>query len=124
MKNAKKVLIVEDDTWLAEHETSVLRQAGFTVEGAPHAMTAIEQVDHFKPDVIVLDVLLGGSTGFALLHELQSYSDTHRIPVVLCTNLAEQFDTKQLALYGVKRIVDKTTMHPSDIVAAVKAVLA
>jgi DNA-binding response OmpR family regulator len=123
MSNAKKILIVEDDTWLSEHEASVLRQAGFTVEVAPHAMAAIEYVDHNRPNAIVLDVLLGGSTGFALLHELQSYSDTHQIPVVLCTNLAEQFDAKQLALYGVKRIVDKTTMHPSDIVAAIKAVL-
>ena len=59
---------------------------------------------------------------FALLHELQSYDDTHQIPIVLCTNLADQFDKKQLEVYGVKRIVDKTTMHPSDIVAAVKAV--
>ncbi len=120
----KKVLVVEDDAWLGELEGSVLEAAGYEVQIAPHALAAIDLVDQYKPDVILLDVLLGGSTAFALLHELQSYDDTHQIPVVLCTNLAEQFDKKQLEAYGIKRLVDKTTMHPSDIVAAVKAVVA
>lgn len=117
-----KIILVEDDVWLSELEASVLRAEGYTVLTAPHAMAAIELIDSEKPDVIIADVLLGGSTAFALLHELQSYHDTHTIPVVLCTNLADQFDTKLLASYGVRRIVDKTTMHPSDIVAAVKVV--
>ena len=118
-----RVLLVEDDTWLAELEASVLKKAGYKVEITPHALAAIELIDRFQPNIIILDVLLGGSTAFALLHELQSYDDTKKIPVVLCTNLAEQFDKKQLEMYGVKRVIDKTTMHPSDIVAAVKAVL-
>lgn len=119
----QKVLVVEDDTWLGELEASVLEKAGYDVMVAPHALAAIDLVDSFKPAAMVLDVLLAGTTSFALLHELQTYDDTRKIPVVLCTNLAEQFDKKQLEYYGVRRIVDKTTMHPSDIVAAVKAVL-
>lgn len=117
-----KVLVIEDDVWLAELEASVLTKAGYEVAMAHHAPAAIELVDSFKPDVIVLDVLLAGSTAFALLHELQSYDDTMAVPVVLCTNLADQFSKEQLAGYGIKRVVDKTTMHPSDIVVAVKAV--
>lgn len=116
------VLVVEDDAWLLELEVSVLEAAGYTVVAAPHALAAIEAIDRVHPDVIVVDVLLAGSTVFALLHELQSYDDTQRIPVIMCTNLAEQFDAKQLEAYGVKRLIDKSTMHPSDIVAAVKAV--
>lgn len=119
-----KVLLVEDDIWLAELEAGVLEKAGFEVSVANHAPAAIELVDSFKPQVIVLDVLLAGSTAFALLHELQSYDDTNRVPVVLCTNLAEQFDQKRLDAYGVKRVIDKSVMHPSDIVTAVKAVTA
>ncbi len=118
-----RVLLVEDDTWLAETEASVLQQAGFEVVVAPHALDAVEHVNQQAPDVIVLDVLLAGSTAFALLNELQSYGDTNKIPVVLCTNLAEQINSSQLKEYGVKRVVDKTTMHPEDIVAAVRAVL-
>lgn len=118
-----KVLLVEDDVWLAEVEASVLAGAGYEVQLAPHAPAAIELVDSFRPDVIVLDVLLAGSTAFALLHELQSYSDTGDLPIVLCTNIADQFDAAKLKEYGVKKVVDKTTMHPDDLAAAVRSVV-
>jgi len=118
-----KILLVEDDAWLAELEAGVLASAGYEVQVAPHAPAAIELVDSFSPDVIVLDVLLAGSTAFALLNELQSYSDTGIVPVILCTNIADQFDAVKMKEYGVKRVVDKTTMHPDDLVAAVRSVL-
>lgn len=118
------VLLVEDDAWLAEMEAQVLTAEGYQVAVAPHALAAIDAIDTMTPDIIILDVLLAGSTAFALLNELQSHDDTKGIPVVLCTNLAEQFDTNTLAEYGVKRVVNKTTMHPSDLVVAIKAVLA
>ena len=117
------VLLVEDDAWLAEMEASVLTKAGYNVRIAPHAMAAIDEIDEYAPDVIILDVLLAGSTAFSLLNELQSYKDTSQVPIILCTNLAEQFDSAQLKSYGVKRVVDKTTMHPDDLVVAVRAVL-
>lgn len=119
-----KVLLVEDDVWLAELEASVLSKEGYEVQVAHHAPAAIELVDVFKPDVMILDVLLAGSTSFALLHELQTYQDTKHTPIILCTNLADQFTKEQLEQYGVQRVVNKTTMHPSDLVVAVKAVLA
>jgi DNA-binding response OmpR family regulator len=118
-----KVLLVEDDIWLADLEADVIADAGFEVKIALNAPAAIDRVDSFLPDVIVLDVLLAGSTAFALLNELQSYSDTGIVPVILCTNLADQFDAAKLKEYGVKRVVDKTTMQVDDLVAAIRSVL-
>ena len=117
-----RVLLVEDDAWLAEVEASIISDAGYEVLIAPHAPAAIDLVDSFHPEVIVLDVLLAGSTAFALLNELQYYSDTGMVPVILCTNIADQFDAKKLKEYGVMKVVDKTTMHPSDIIAAIRSV--
>jgi DNA-binding response OmpR family regulator len=118
-----KILLVEDDAWLAEMEAGVLKKAEYEVVIAPHALAAIDLVDSFVPDIIILDVLLAGSTAFAFLNELQSHADTKDIPIVLCTNLAEQFNDARLDEYGVKRVVNKSTMHPQDLVVAVKAVL-
>lgn len=123
MSAPTRVLLVEDDPWLAELEASILSDAGYTVTMSPHAPSAIEAVDRVRPDVIILDVLLTGSTAFALLHELQSYGDTETLPVILCTNIAENFKQEELAKYGVRRVIDKTTMHPDDLVAAVRSVL-
>lgn len=117
------ILLIEDDAWLAELEAGILERAGYEVTIAPHAPVAMQLVDQRKPDGIVADVLLAGSTVFALLHELQSYSDTGVIPVVLCTNLAEQFSVDDMSGYGIRRIVDKATMDPAELVAAVKAVI-
>ena len=123
MKKVTTILLVEDDPWLAELEAKTLQDAGYKVSLSPHAPSAIAAIDEVHPDIIVLDVLLTGSTAFALLHELQSYGDTGEIPVILCTNMAESLHLEDLQRYGVRRIVDKTTMHPDDLVAAVKAVL-
>jgi len=117
------VLIVEDDAWLAEQQIRILEKNGYNAVSSPHAIAAIEAVDDEHPDVIILDVLLTGSTGFALLHELQSHTDIAGIPIILCTNLASDMKLDDLKPYGVKRILDKTTMEPSDVVAAVRSVL-
>lgn len=117
------VLIVEDDEWLAEQHQRVLNMAGYKTTIALHAIAAIQAIDDVHPDVIILDVLLTGNTAFALLHELQSYGDTGSIPIILCTNLASELSIDNLKPYGVRRILDKTTMAPDDLVAAVRNVL-
>jgi CheY-like chemotaxis protein len=118
-----QVLLVEDDPWLAELEADVLTQAGYQVTLSPHAPSAIARIDENQPDIIILDVLLTGSTAFALLHELQSYGDTKSVPVILCTNMADSLRLEDLTRYGVHRIIDKTTMHPNDLPAAIRGIL-
>lgn len=122
-KISPKILLVEDDPWLAELEAQILVEAGYEVTHAPHAPSAMVKIDDIEPDVMILDVLLTGSTAFALLHELQTYHDTSELPIILCTNMADSLDIDKLRPYGVRRIIDKTTMQPSDIVAAVRSVL-
>ena len=121
--SVKSVLIVEDDKWLAEQHARVLTLAGYKTTIALHAIAAIQLIDEINPDAIILDVLLTGSTAFALLHELQSYGDTGNIPIILCTNLASELSIDNLGPYGVKRIIDKTTMLPDDLISALRNVL-
>ena len=120
-----KVLLIEDDAWLAELQMGVLAGEGYEVSHVKNALDAMARIEAGQlPDVMVLDVLLTGSTAFALLHELRSYPDTEAIPIILCTTIAEHFSSSALKEYGVRRIVDKTTMHPRDVVVAIKAVTA
>ena len=119
----QRVVVVEDDEWLAEHYLRVLRRAGYETYHAAHALGAIDIIDSVKPHAILLDVLLTGTTALALLHELRSHDDLSDIPIVLATNLADQIAIDDVASYGVKRLLDKATMHPDDIVAALRGVL-
>lgn len=117
------VLIVEDEPWLAQQFVRSLDTAGFTNRVTTNGLVAMDLIDELHPRVLIVDMLLTGGTVLPLLHELQSYTDTGSIPVVLCTNLAAELSGVDLQYYGVRRIIDKTTMHPDDIVAAVRYVL-
>lgn len=121
--NLRSILVVEDDEWLAEQFARILRKENYKVTVSLHALSAMDMIDKVHPDLIVLDVLLTGSTAFALMHELQTYNDTSKIPIIICSNLASELAIDNLKPYGVKRLLDKATMKPSDLVAAVKSVL-
>lgn len=117
------VLIVEDDDWLAEQYGRVLAEAGYMVEFAPHALAAMDAIDTVRPDVILLDLLLAGPNAFTLLHELQSHNDLASIPVIMCTNSADQIVDEDVRVYGVRHVFDKSTVRPDEIIAAIKKVL-
>lgn len=117
----KKVVVVEDDLWLASQYKRLLKKAGCEAWSIPHALGAIDLIDEHTPDVIILDLMLVGTTAFTLLHELQSHHDLAQTPVVLVSNASESVELADVKPYGVIRILDKTTMQPDDIVAAVKA---
>jgi len=123
MSDIKSILIVEDDKWLAEQYARVLSTAGYKTIVRLNAIDAMHAIDDKLPDAIILDVLLTGSTAFTLLHELQSYSDTGLIPIILCTSLAGDLSINDLGSYGVKQIIDKTTMIPDDLTTALRRIL-
>lgn len=120
---APRIMIIEDDPWFAQAQAARLTAAGYTPIVTPHAIAAIKHIDDKPPHLIIADVLLPGGTVFSLLHELQSYSDTGGIPVIVCSNSVEQYQPRSLRPYGVVAVIDKATMHPDDIVTAVSKVL-
>lgn len=118
------VLIIDDEAWQRGIYERLLTKAGYRCRQATHPAEAIALVEQATPSVIVLDALLEGNTAFVLLNELQSDATLAAIPIVLSTNIAADLSLRDMAPYGVRRIIDKTTAHPADIVTAVKAVLA
>jgi DNA-binding response OmpR family regulator len=117
------VLIVEDDVWLAEQFIRSLEMEGVDAAVVHDAFAALDAIDVRRPDAIILDVLLGGPNAFTLLHEMRSHSDLARLPVILCTNSAANLAKEDVAVYGVVKVLDKATMKPGDIAAAVRRAL-
>ena len=77
-----------------------------------NAYEAMEGLVDGVPELIFLDILLDGVDGFTFLHEIMSYEDTAKIPVVLVTSLAVKGD---LSTYGVVGVLNKETMTPKEI---------
>ncbi len=123
MTKPAMILIVEDDVWTAEQHIRTLEAAGFKASYVTSALEAMEQIDTHPPRLIVLDFLLTGQNAFTLLHELRSHTDLAGIPIILCTNSADALAEEDVAVYGVRRVLDKAAMQPDDLVAAVKKAL-
>lgn len=124
MSTKASVLVIDDDQWLSSQFQRILTRAGFIVHVAHNALEGIAAIDTYKPQVIVLDIFMPGPNGIVLLHEIRSHSDLAQTPIVVCSNSASDVPHGDLSAYGVRTILDKTTMQPDDIVAAVKRVLA
>lgn len=122
MSDNKSVMVIESEPWLGDHYQRQLESQGFSVMRASHAYAAIDLVDENPPSAIVMSLLLDGPGALNLLHELQSYTDTADIPVIVCSSMTD-LDIDELRPYGVRQIINSTVMQPHDIVATVRSVL-
>lgn len=90
------VLLVEDSLTETEVLTRYLRQAGLTVVSVKSGEEAQLKIQSQTPDLVILDVILPGQSGFELCRELKTNSRTQKIPVVICSTK----DTKADKLWG------------------------
>ena len=90
-KTKKKILIVEDDTDVREILSRALRQAGYEVQEAEHALGAICAMVRAGADLVLTDIRMPIMDGLGLVRELKAHEDTRRVPVVAMTG----FDTPE-----------------------------
>lgn len=117
--------ILEDDPIFARLFSKSLRRAfpDSTVSTFGNAIDAINALPDgcTPPSVIILDVLLTGPDGFTFLNEIASYSDLSFVPIIIVSSL--NFPMQTLESYNVKKILNKATMTPQDLPAAISEIL-
>lgn len=121
MKNQQTtpyILLIEDDRWLAESYQAVLSES-MPVVILPSLQASIEAIDSRQPSLIVADVMLDDGLVVDLLHELQSYSDTSDIPIIICSSLSSRLLLEDLRPYGVVKLLDKASVTPGSLRQAV-----
>jgi len=82
---SRKVLLVDDEDQLRRVMKDLLEREGYTVAEARDGVQALDQVDKFGPDVVVLDLNLPGLDGYGVLSHLRSRQATADIPVIVLT---------------------------------------
>ena len=85
-----KILILETDRVLAGNLRQYLRNSGHKAIWSATPQTAIEATDQQSPDVIVMDLLLGGHSGVEFLYELRSYPEWQNLPVIILSSLSSR----------------------------------
>ncbi len=102
------VLAIDDDARLIDLYRRYLEPRGYILHGLINPREAVAAARALKPQVILLDVMMPGYDGWAVLKELKDHVDTHDIPVVICSILTEQEKARSMgaAEYLVKPILD------------------
>ena len=117
------ILLVEDDTFLANIYKTKFEMEGFKVTGAEDGLAGFEAAAKIKPDLILLDILLPKMDGFAVLKKLKETDDVKDIPVILLTNLGQKDDVEKGLESGAVDYLIKAHFKPSETVDKVKKVL-
>jgi two-component system alkaline phosphatase synthesis response regulator PhoP len=86
------IYCVEDDESIREMEVYTLRSTGFEAEGFPDGRAFFEMLGKKQPELVLLDVMLPGEDGVAILKKLKSNPATRELPVVMATAKGAEYD--------------------------------
>ncbi|MCL2451796.1 response regulator [Candidatus Saccharibacteria bacterium] len=110
----RKILILEDDKWFADSLRASLKQK-FSVRVCHNPEKIFEMLDKWWPDILLADVILGEKNLFTLLNEIQSYTDTRELAVVILSSAARQIKISDVAQYNVQKVLDKAKITPAEL---------
>lgn len=103
-------LVVEDSITELQIIKSCLQQIGINVATAASGEEALEKIRSCCPDVIVLDVVLPGRSGFEICRALKAEENTSKIPIIICSTK----DTEMDKFWGMKQGADAYLSKPID----------
>ncbi len=103
----KRVLLIEDEPNIIEAISFILSRDGWTVHTHEDGATAMEKVLAMPPDMIILDVMLPGRSGFDILRDLRAHAVTKEIPVMMLTARGQEKDRELAQRLGVNHFMTK-----------------
>ena len=122
--SSAKVAIVEDDIAISQMYRLKFETEGYEVQTADNGRLGLELAEAFKPDIILLDLMMPEMTGDEMLAELRKKPWGKDITVIILTNLGEEEAPKGLRELGVHSFIVKAEMTPRQVAERVKQALA
>ena len=123
MARAKSILIIDDDADLQKLVSEVLSKAGFLTRAARNRAEINAEFNKLPlPDLVLLDVTLPDSVGFAILERIRGNQKITRLPVIMMTGKSEVTDVARGLSLGADGYVTKP-FKISGLVSAVNTVL-
>lgn len=117
---AKKILLVEDDDALASVYQTRLQAEGFDIRRVPNGEDALATTLQYKPDLILLDVMMPKISGFDVLDILRNTPETATVKVIMLTALSQESDQERARALGVNDYLVKSQVVIADVVDRVK----
>lgn len=118
--NAKKILLVEDDDSLANVYLARLEVEGFVVKRVPNGEDALASAIEFKPDLVLLDVMMPKVSGFDVLDILRNTPETANLKIIMLTALSQDNDKSRADQLGADDYLVKSQVVIADVVERIK----
>ncbi|MFY9526213.1 MAG: response regulator transcription factor [Limnochordia bacterium] len=115
----QKILIVDDEASIQELIRFNLEQSGFDTETASDGLEALEKFESYKPDLIVLDLMLPGKDGYDVCKDIRR---TSNVPIIMLTAKETELERVLGLELGADDYITKP-FSPLELVARIKAVL-
>jgi len=120
--SGRKILIIEDETDVADLLTLNLRKAGYKISTATDGASGLQKARNNKPDFIILDLMLPKMSGLEVCRILKTDSATAQMPILMLTAKAEEVDRIVGLEFGADDYVTKP-FSPREIVLRIRAIL-
>ncbi len=119
----KKILIIEDDQIVANIYRNKLSVEGYKVEVALDGEVGRELIKSFRPDVIVLDLMLPKITGLELMKEIRAEPDFAKVPVIVFSNTYLTNMVQEAWKAGATKCLSKANCTPKHVLDVVRSAL-
>ncbi|SRR5258706_16210619 len=120
----KKVLIIEDDTFLQSLAAKKLSASGYQVFSAGTAEEASKLIETNIPDIVLLDLVFpGAGDGFGILKKIRENIKMTKTPVVIFSNLSEEKDVIKAKNLGATDYMVKANFTLDELIDKVKSLI-
>jgi len=119
----KKVLVIEDDVFLAQLLTNRLEKLGVVVSRAADGEEGLKMIRDIVPDLALLDLILPKKSGFEVLEAVRADPATQNIPIIIVSNLGQEEDIAHGKQLGVVEYFIKAKTSIDGLVGKVRDIL-
>ena len=120
---SKKILIIEDDTFLQGLEATKLKKENYEVITAGNGEEGMKKITEEGIELILLDLVLPEFDGFEILEKIRSTASTKKLPVIVFSNLSEDKDIKKAESLGATDFMVKSNFTLDELVERINKVL-
>src|SRR5580700_7542140 len=116
----RRILFVEDDDALANVYLTRLKAESFDVKRVTNGEDALVTVLSYRPDLVLLDVMMPKLNGFEVLDILRNTPEVGNVKVIMLTALSQEADKKRAEALGVDDYLVKSQVVIADVIGRIK----
>ena len=119
-KPRKRILLVEDDDALASVYVVRLQAEGFDTKRVANGEDALAAAVSYRPDLVLLDVMMPKVSGFDVLDILRNTPETANLKIIMLTALSQDSDKQRAQALGVDDYLVKSQVVITDVIERIK----